>query len=90
MRAANSLDSLDVVTNSIQQARANSLQRGGGVGGGKCSAKSEYNMQCFASPQLLRINRSNSMRFVNIVNVVSTDRQPPISLYEMSPSHYIH
>ena len=61
MRAANSLDSLDVVTNSIQHARANSLQRAGGGQGGQT-------IQCFASPQLLRINRSNSMRFVTIVN----------------------
>ena len=69
MRAANSLDSLDVVTNSIQQARANSLQRG------QCPGKSDYNLQCFASPQLLRINRSNSMRFVRIVNISTENYQ---------------
>ena len=65
MRAANSLDSLDVVTNSIQQARANSLQRGGRGGQGG------QTLQCFASPQLLRINRSNSMRSVIVVTVWS-------------------
>ena len=53
IRAANSLDSLDCVTSSIQQARANSLQRG----------QDQQQQQCYASPQLQRINRSNSMRY---------------------------
>ena len=55
MRTANSLDSLDCVTSSIQQARASSAQRAG-----------EGQDQFPASPQLLRINRSNSMRSVEI------------------------
>lgn len=49
IRSANSLDSLDCVSNSIQQARANSINH----------APQE---QIFASPQMLRINRSNSVR----------------------------
>ena len=57
MRLANSLDSLDCVTNSIQQARANSWARAraGDMQGAD---------QCYGSPQLLRINRSNYMRSV--------------------------
>ena len=57
MRLANSLDSLDCVTNSIQQARANSWARAraGDMQGAD---------QVYGSPQLLRINRSNSMRSV--------------------------
>ena len=59
MRLANSLDSLDCVTNSIQQARANSWARAraGDMQGAD---------QCYGSPQLLRINRSNSMRSVHV------------------------
>jgi len=48
IRAANSLDSLDCVTNSIQQARANSINQA-------------HQEPVFASPQMLRINRSNSV-----------------------------
>ena len=54
MRTANSLDSLDCVTSSIQQARASSLQR----------REDSTCVQWTASPQLVRINRSNSMRSV--------------------------
>ena len=57
IRAANSLDSLDCVTSSIQQARANSLQRG------QDQQQHQQQQQCYASPQLQRINRSNSMRY---------------------------
>ena len=57
MRTANSLDSLDCVTSSIQQARASSLQR---------QADRDRQEQWTASPQLLRINRSNSMRSVKV------------------------
>ena len=58
MRTANSLDSLDTVTSSIQQARASSLQR-------------QTDQWTTASPQLLRINRSNSMRSVEVFSAQS-------------------
>lgn len=60
MRTANSLDSLDTVTSSIQQARASSLQR-----------QTDQWTASGASPQLLRINRSNSMRSVEVFSAQS-------------------
>jgi len=54
IRGANSLDSLDTVTNSIQQARANSIQR-------VEEARRSEEERVGASPRLLRINRSNSV-----------------------------
>ena len=50
LRTANSLDSLNCVSNSIQQARANSINH----------AQQD---QVFASPLMQRINRSNSVRY---------------------------
>ena len=60
MRTANSLASLDCVTSSIQQARASSLQRQAD------REARDRQEQWTASPQLIRINRSNSMRSVKV------------------------